>query len=327
MKKTLSIFCFLICLIATSCYKNEIEDLNNRLESLEKLDSNRIATIQQQIAGINQTLADLDEADVELDKYLDKLKKTATNLETEILRIDEEISTIDANEKTVALGLEKLRNDMSTELARIEESIARLEELLTNNLNNKVDELKKYVSNGIQENKDWTAATFATLEQAEELATIIASVQSVIDNIRQDMEHGDKRLTADIEDLRKELVGVDDKISAAVYEVTSAYTEAIASAKDVIEQEYKYAISKAISNLEQSLQMWVNERLSNYYDIAEIDAKLKVIEEIHSENVSDLIDKVSKAKSELRAEYEKAIEEAIKNNDGLIDEKIANAIR
>ena len=76
------------------------------------------------------------------------------------------------------------------------------------------------------------------------------------------------------------------------------------------------------------MKSWVGDALSGYYDIAAMDAKLSAL--ATTESVNSEIEKIKteldKAKEELTEAYKKAIADAISENNGVIDQKIAQEI-
>ena len=95
----------------------------------------------------------------------------------------------------------------------------------------------------------------------------------------------------------------------------------------------KAELLAVISQVETSMKSWVNEQLTGYYDIAEINAKLEAIDkqikagdEENAKALNELKKQLEKSKTELTEAYQKAITEAITNNNGVIDGKIASQI-
>lgn len=155
-------------------------------------------------------------------------------------------------------------------------------------LDKKIADLKAYVDGEITATKDWAAATFATLEQYAEIEEEIAAIKALIEQHKTD--------------------------------ITAAYTK---------------AIEDAIATSEASMKEWVNKALADgYYDIAAIDAKLAALETklagADTELAKELEDQkaaLEQAKSDLTAAYEKAIKDAIENNNGVINQAIADAVQ
>ena len=153
-------------------------------------------------------------------------------------------------------------------------------------LEKKISDLKAYIDGKIT-TKDWAEATFATLAQYEAVQKEIADIKVLIEQNKTDL--------------------------------TSAYTK---------------AIKEAIAQSETSMKAWVNKLLAEgYYDIAEIDGKLAALKadlaDADAELAKDIKDQqaaLEQAKKDLTAAYEAAIKKAIEDNNGVINDAIADAI-
>lgn len=113
------------------------------------------------------------------------------------------------------------------------------------------------------------------------------------------------------------------------YKAVTEQLEKIKTQVDNIKPELLDVISKS----EETLKTWVSEQLTDYYKIAEIDAKLesidKKIKEGDEENakaLKELKEQLEKDKTEITEAYQKAIKEAIDTNNGEIDKKISKEI-
>ena len=110
-------------------------------------------------------------------------------------------------------------------------------------------------------------------------------------------------------------------------------SSAVTTAKDEISVAYTAAIGDAISSLEHSMKAWVSDQLKGYCTIAEVEGRLAVLQNVVSANdkalqadLSDLAEALEAAKAQTTAAYKKAIEQAINDNEGVVDGKIAVAI-
>ena len=85
-------------------------------------------------------------------------------------------------------------------------------------------------------------------------------------------------------------------------------------------------LSKALAASEQSMKQWVNEQLSGYATIAEVEAQIAALKESLTAELNEEIEKVvatlTALMNDTKQEYEKAISEAIQNQ-GVINEQIA----
>ena len=76
-------------------------------------------------------------------------------------------------------------------------------------------------------------------------------------------------------------------------------------------------LSKALAASEQSMKQWVNEQLSGYATIAEVDAQIAALKESLTAELNEEVEKVvatlTALMNDTKQEYEKAISEAIQN--------------
>ena len=114
-------------------------------------------------------------------------------------------------------------------------------------------------------------------------------------------------LQNELETLKEKVEGIDEKLCQ---EIETSIEASVASMKD-----------------------WINECLTGYYDIAEIDAKFAAMEESLSageeelrKEIENIRKEISQSLNDIEQGYRDAIEEAIKKNNGLIDKKIAKAV-
>ena len=93
-------------------------------------------------------------------------------------------------------------------------------------------------------------------------------------------------------------------------------------------------LNAAIGRAESSVKAWVSEQLTGYYTIAQMDARLKVLEEGYeagdatlTTEISTLRNSIETAKTDLTSAYRAAIASAIEENNGVINAKIAADIK
>ena len=293
MRKTFISFILFAVAFFAGCerYDHSIQDLNDRIEVLE---GSSIAPIEEQIRNIKASLADLQDVDKSLSGLIESLNEAASALQTKI----DNNAAADASAKKA----------LEDELASVKELITALQkedkslDTKIADLKTYVDQIKASVDKDVADAKTWVSTTFATLEQYEEMQTAIATISALVDTYKTDLEKG--------------------------------YTDAIAAAVADMED--------AISDSEDAMEIWVNETLADgYYDIAEIDALLAALETRLSGTDGDLsaadaelakqieeqIKALEQASKDLTAAYEKAIEDAIEDNNGLVSKEIADAVK
>ena len=319
-----------VALLLTSCYKDEIENLRERLDSLE---GTKIASIQGQITAINNSLPKLEKADDELEGYIESLQTTASALQTSINSANAKINEIenslknDPGASAELLGqLADLRDEMESELSAINATILILKAKDTE-LDNKIVDLKDYVDAELASNKNWANATFATLDKYSEIAGDIEAVKAGIAAINGSLASMENNIKESID------AELDQAIDQALASVMAELASAVNTAKNQITAAYTAAIAEAVSALENSMKAWVSDQLKGYCTIAEVEGRVAVLQNVISGNdkalqadIEDLAEAIDAAKAETTAAYKKAIQDAITVNEGVVDGKIAVAI-
>ncbi|MBO7198825.1 MAG: hypothetical protein J6V26_02195 [Alistipes sp.] len=249
MKKifTLAGLLFALCVVGCTYDDSAIIDRIERLEN-----DSKIASIQQQIDAINASLIEMKGVNSEIKGY--------------ITVFQDAVEDIEASQSDI----EELKSIISTLTAKDKQLVASIEEL------------EEYVNEELQNTKDWATATFATLEQYNALAELVAELDEYIKTIEEE---------------------IDGKISTS------------------------------IADLEASMKQWVNEQLTGYYTIAEVDAALKLLEESitavegdFQTEIETLSNRIDTLEEDITTAYTTAITEAITSNNGIIDTKIADEI-
>ena len=93
-------------------------------------------------------------------------------------------------------------------------------------------------------------------------------------------------------------------------------------------------LNAAIGRVESSVKVWVSGQLTGYYTIAQMAARLKVLEEGYeagdetlSTEISTLRNSIGTARTDLTSAYQAAIASAIEENKGVINARIAADIK
>lgn len=194
-------------------------------------------------------------------------------------RLDKELKTLIQQFSEKVAELEHSDESQAAEIMTVKASLVQLEQTL----GNRIDELKFYVVEELLKERDWTTATFSTLEQYQKTCDELAAVK-----------------------------------------------QGLADMKDSLPQ----SVSAAVSESENSMKSWVNDQLTAYCTIADVDAKLKRLESSVERGDVALEEKFQALKSELettkdniRVAYEKAIKDAIADSEGVLTAKISAEIR
>lgn len=345
MKKLFALLA-IVALLLPSCQKinDRLDAIDNRLDNIE---GTQIASLQQQIDAINTTLPQLKQMDAELKNYIESLQTTATGLQQQIIYIGEDIDELedaldrainDAEDADNALKaelisqLQSTKSELEAELTLINSSIETLT-AADAELEQKITVLEEYVNTELKNTEDWVSATFATLEQYNSICTEIATINQNIETLTSSITELEERINTKIaNDIAAAAATLDATIQAKVTEITNAYTSAISTATDEITEAYTAAIATSIANLESSMKEWVNNQLTGYYTIAETEAALELLKDSITsgdaafQEIELLSQRLESMKTEITEAYQVAIFNAIVENNGVIDVKIANQI-
>ena len=216
-------------------------------------------------------------------------------------------------------------SESSTKIATIEEQSANIKATITT-INAVKASIETTISS-LQEQQPTTRGSndnngvkgmIAALEER------IAALENIISNLERYTEN--------------DLAQMQDWATAtfATMEMFNTLATELATLKATIAEFDGISTSEltaAISTSEQSMKGWVNERLSGYYTIAEVDAQIAaamatLTEDNASmrEELESLITSLSTLKSDIEIAYKEAITSAINDYAGVVNEQIAAAI-
>jgi len=311
MKKYIAALLGAIALVASGCadYDKDIENLNKRIDEIE---SNRIASIDQQIENINASLPKLEQADKELKDMItdmegtvESLRKSISDNETSIAAVKSDLENavkeLQASDKKNKEELiEAIKIAKGEVLANLEAAKIELEGKLTAIINTisdlkakdaelekKISDLKDYVDKELKGTKDWANAAFATLSQYNGIVEQIAGINSEISGLNKSLTDLETRLANKFtEDLNKsvndlgskiadEVSGLNERIGKEVSDITTAYMTAISTTRNELEKAWAANLKASIETLESSMKSWVNEKLTAYWTIEETKAALE----------------------------------------------------
>ena len=105
MRNFLYIVPLLLGMALSSCYDEDIKNINSRLDTIE---NTQIATIAQQVTSINNSIQTLSNTDAELKRYIATLEADAKELEgklTEAIATEKAaiLAELDAVYSTIAI--------------------------------------------------------------------------------------------------------------------------------------------------------------------------------------------------------------------------------
>ncbi len=206
-------------------------------------------------------------------------------------------------------------------------------------INNRLDNIENQKIATLNEQIEAINKTIPLLSEVDEqLSEHISSVEETSNKEIASLKDANTSLKNQIAELEKyvneQLSKTTDWVNGtfATLEQYKAVTEQLEKIKTQVDN-IKPELLDVISKSEETLKTWVSEQLTDYYKIAEIDAKLesidKKIKEGDEENakaLKELKEQLEKSKTEITEAYQKAIKEAIDTNNGEIDKKISKEI-
>lgn len=299
----------MMTIVFVSCGK--LEDRINSLEQrISELEDTRIPSIDEQVTSIKKTIIDLGKTDSRLQEYISSLEEKSSALEKELGKTNaalteaqktlrEEMAAdkselsenVDAAKSDVIAQLEAYKTLANEQLKTLDGTIDTLK-IKDNELQQKITDLQAYVNSENNKMKDWATGTFATIEQQNAMAEIVASIKTQLETLNTYTMNMDVRLTNKTEELSKSLSALDESTKQQISELTAHCNSSISTLKSELTESYTKLVASEISKLETSMQSWVNDKLSGYYTIEEIDAKLSAMQ-------SELNDRISSEKAYL----------------------------
>lgn len=299
----------MMTIVFVSCGK--LEDRINSLEQrISELEDTRIPSIDEQVTSIKKTIIDLDKTDSRLQEYISSLEEKSSALEKELGKTNtalteaqktlrEEMAAdkselsenVDAAKSDVIAQLEAYKTLANEQIKTLDSAIDTLK-IKDNELQQKITDLQAYVNSENNKMTDWATGTFATIEQQNAMAEIVASIKTQLETVNTYTMNMDVRLTNKTEELSKSLSSLDESTKQQINELTAHCNSSISTLKSELTESYTKLVALEISKLETSMQSWVNDKLSGYYTIEETDAKLSAVQ-------SELNDRISSEKAYL----------------------------
>lgn len=299
----------MMTIVFVSCGK--LEDRINSLEQrILELEDTRIPSIDEQVTSIKKTIIDLGKTDSRLQEYISSLEEKSSALEKELGKTNtalteaqktlrEEMAAdkselsenVDAAKSDVIAQLEAYKTLANEQLKTLDIAIDTLK-IKDNELQQRITDLQAYVNSENNKMKDWATGTFATIEQQNAMAEIVASIKTQLETLNTYTMNMDVRLTNKTDELSKSLSALDESTKQQISELTAHCNSSISTLKSELTESYTKLVASEISKLETSMQSWVNDKLSGYYTIEETDAKLSAMQ-------SELNDRISSEKAYL----------------------------
>ena len=280
-----------------------------------------IAVVAMVLPGCKKIEESIDATNARIDKLE---QETIPSIDEQIAAINVSLDALDAMDKELKGYIDGLQATADN----LQEQI--------NATNTKIGEVKAELQGEISDAKTDVLAKLESVKA--ELEAELTRINATIETLKAKDEELDKK----IDDLKTyvdtELGKTADWVEAtfATLEQLNALSGEVAALKSLVDANKAEAaanLATAIANLETSLKAWVGEQLSNYYTIAQIDAKIAELQKTITDGDSALQEELNKlktqletTKSEVTEAYKKAIKEAIETNNGVINAKIAEEI-
>lgn len=317
----------------------QIEKINASIPKLEQTDKD----MKDMIGSLEETAGDLRKAITENGKRISAVKSDHEKAVEELRKSDnankeELIRAIEQAEKEVLVTLETMKSEMNVKLSDIGGAISDLKKKDAD-LEGKISDLKSYAGKELKGTEDWVKATFATLEQYNDIVEQIAGIDIEIAGLKTSMTDLEVRLTKNFtESLNKtvsdlesavadEVAGLNDRISKEVADLTNAFTEALLKARNETEAAWEKNLKDSVNDLKSSLESWVNDKIKAYWTIEETKAALETQKKalegqllVQKTALEEMIKANSKDIEDLKAALavtNKAIEDNAKEVEGL----------
>ncbi len=317
----------------------QIEKINASIPKLEQTDKD----MKDMIGSLEETAGDLRKAITENGKRISAVKSDLEKAVEELRKSDnankeELIRAIEQAEKEVLVTLETMKSEMNVKLSDIGGAISDLKKKDAD-LEGKISDLKSYAGKELKGTEDWVKATFATLEQYNDIVEQIAGIDIEIAGLKTSMTDLEERLTKNFtESLNKtvsdlesavadEVAGLNDRISKEAADLTNAFTEALLKARNEIEAAWEKNLKDSVNDLKSSLESWVNDKFKAYWTIEETKAALETQKKalegqllVQKTALEEMIKANSKDIEDLKAALavtNKAIEDNAKEIEGL----------
>ena len=340
-------FAFVMIFTLSGClthYDHAIADLEDKINQMETIS---ISSLSEQVAMIEESVADLGTVDEELNGYIENLEGLSEDLSGNIEVVESAIEALKTShaddlgklEESLIKELESAKASLESELEAVDDAIVTLSQKHLE-MQQSIEDLEDYVDDELAASEEWVASTYATLEQYNALQKSLSDVTSTVGNLvtktdalKSELE---QKITTDIaaavEALKQQVS--DDcavAIEEAVEEVSEESAAAIKKLETDLEAAYQADLAAAISESEAGMQQWVNEKLqADYYTITQTMSQLEALKsELSSEDdqkITSVEQTLTQADAALTEAYKAAIKDAIETNNGVIEQKITEAV-
>ena len=180
MKKALSILLMLSLLLPAACDKQALDDIQKRLDELEKT---TIASVNAQIQSVKTAVAAMENTQKQLQDYIQKLESQGASLHDVVTEMQKKVGTFSSDLQALQKLVDQNANDVNQWIAQATTTLSRFESLEA-----QMKEILNYL-NSIE----------------SRLAGLEASTKSLTDSL--------KKSQSDIQEIQQSLKALQDDIN------------------------------------------------------------------------------------------------------------------
>lgn len=209
------VYIVIVILLFAGCteYEEKIKDIENRLD---KIETDYAAGIQKQIADLTSSISDLKKVDKALQSLIDRLEDEVSDLEAQ-MKEDSSIEDLKAEVsslKALIKGLKEKDDALDKDVTTLETYVDVV-----------LFALKDEIDKGVDGNKAWAEASFATLEQYAAMESELAAIKKLLEQAGGDG-------SADLEVALEEAMAVVDAAISDLREDVDAIKSDLADLKN-----------------------------------------------------------------------------------------------
>jgi len=291
MKKFLNFFVLMavVSLTATSCYQEEIDNLQKQIDALK---SGEIATIETQISSINTSITELKSVDNTLREYITALQSDSKKYAQQIADLTAMDKTLEGKiadlQKYVNSGIKDTKDWASATFATLDQMDSLCAVVATippqiKDVQTQLDSVKKEVTG------DYTKAIETAMTKleasmkkwvSEQLADYytIAQIDATLDSLGKKQSDIDSAM---VEKIQEQKVALD----TAKSQITAAYKKAIKVAIDSLGGKFDTQIATQIATAKNALQTQITAINT---EITNIKSRLSTVEA----NIETLVNRI-----------------------------------
>ena len=188
----------ILALLLSGCGRiyHDLDVLEGRLDRLE---DERIPSIDDQIDSIIKSLTNLEKTGKTLDGYIEDLEATAADLQKQLDDVNSKVGGLDEDAINTTIT-NQVQREIENRLKEINSYIDALQSK-DSELDQKITDLRSYVDIKLEGTKDWAEATFATLEQYNSVVSEVATIKEQIAMVNETISSLESRLNASIQEI------------------------------------------------------------------------------------------------------------------------------